>query len=133
MKLKNVFRIGAIAAVGSLLTSTASAVENRGNANVSRATVAETSVALNTYPFSDPDPVPATDKPMYPYFRFDGQSATGATQDWRAVVLENARIRVTALPGVGGKVWGALDKKTGKEFIYFNHAVKFRNIAMRGP
>jgi len=30
-------------------------------------------------------------------------------------------------------VWGALDKSTGREFIYFNHAVKFRDIAMRGP
>ncbi|MDR1879585.1 MAG: DUF5107 domain-containing protein, partial [Tannerellaceae bacterium] len=34
---------------------------------------------------------------------------------------------------IGGKIWGAVEKSTGKEFIYFNHAVKFRNIAMRGP
>jgi len=86
-----------------------------------------------TYPFSDPDPVPATDKPRYPYFFFDGSSVTGVTQSWRTVVLENDRIRVTMLPDVGGKVWGAVDKETGREFIYHNHVVKFRNISMRGP
>ena len=98
-----------------------------------RATVTEKSIAFNTYPFFDGDPVPATDKCFYPYFRFDGQSAMGTTQNWRTVVLENSKIRVTALPGVGGRIWGALDKRTGREFVYFNHSVKFRNIAMRGP
>ncbi|MCQ2389402.1 MAG: DUF5107 domain-containing protein, partial [Kiritimatiellae bacterium] len=86
-----------------------------------------------TYPFSDPDPVPATDKPRYPYFFFDGSTATAVTQRWRTVTLESDRLRVTAMPDVGGKVWGAVDKKTGREFIYHNHAVKFRNISMRGP
>jgi hypothetical protein len=39
---------------------------------------------------------------------------------------------VTVVPAIGGKIWGAVEKSTGKEFIYFNHSVKFRNIAMRG-
>lgn len=97
------------------------------------ATVAEGVLALPTYPFSDPDPVPCTAAKRYPYFFFDGSTATSATQSWRCVTLENDRVRVTMLPDVGGKVWGAVDKATGREFIYFNHAVKFRNIAMRGP
>ena len=48
-------------------------------------------------------------------------------------MLENDYIRVTVIPAIGGKIWGAVEKSSGKEFIYFNHAVKFRNIAMRGP
>ena len=98
-----------------------------------RATVALGEIELPTYPFSDPDPVPATSERRWPYFRYDGSSATSAPRKWRTVVLENGRIRVTLTPEVGGKVWGATDKRTGRDFIYFNHAAKFRNIALRGP
>lgn len=97
------------------------------------ATVTETALELPTYPFGDPDPVPATSLPRYPYFFFDGTSATVAPRKWKAVVLESDRMKVTILPEIGGKIWGAVDKATGREFIYFNHAVKFRNIAQRGP
>ena len=96
-------------------------------------TVVETTVRLKTYPFSDPDPVPATGLTRYPYFFIDGTSAAAEMRDWKAVVLENENVRVTILPEIGGKVWGAVDKKTGREFIYYNHVVKFRNISQRGP
>lgn len=97
------------------------------------ATVAETEIEMPTYPYSDPDPLPATDSVRYPYFVFSGSSATSVPKKWKAVVLENEKIKVTILPEIGGKIWGATDKATGTDFIYFNHAVKFRNIAQRGP
>jgi hypothetical protein len=37
------------------------------------------------------------------------------------------------MPEIGGKIWGAIEKSTGNEFIYYNSVVKFRDIAMRGP
>ena len=37
------------------------------------------------------------------------------------------------LPEIGGKIWTAIEKSTGKPFLYDNHVVKFRDIAMRGP
>jgi len=86
-----------------------------------------------TYPFSDPDPIPAVESTRYPYFRYDGSTAVAKTQAWTTVVLENGKIRVTLLPEIGGKVWGATDKATGTDFVYYNHVVKFRDIAMRGP
>lgn len=101
--------------------------------SASQSTVSVTSLAMPTYPFSDPDPVPCTAVNRYPYFRYDGSTATCTTQTWTAVVLENEKVKVTLLPEIGGKVWGAEDKRTGRMFIYYNHAVKFRNIALRGP
>jgi len=86
-----------------------------------------------TYAFSDPDPVPHPVHRAYPYYCFDGQETVPANKTWKVVVLENDKIRVTMLPEIGGKVWGAEDKKTGKPFIYYNHVVKFRNLALRGP
>lgn len=113
----------AVFALGALCASTLLAASK----------VSEGTIELLTYPFSDPDPVPCTSQKRYPYFRYDGTTSTAATQSWQRVTLENDRVTVTMLPEIGGKVWGALDKETGREFIYFNHVVKFRDIAMRGP
>ena len=41
--------------------------------------VTEGTLALPTYPFSDPDPVPCTSEKRYPYFRYDGSTASAAT------------------------------------------------------
>jgi tetratricopeptide (TPR) repeat protein len=98
-----------------------------------QADIRVTSVELTTYPYGDPDPVPRPENLFYPYFKFDGYARTGQPRQWKTVTLENDYIRVTVIPDIGGKVWGAVEKSTGKEFIYFNHAVKFRNISMRGP
>ena len=90
---------------------------------------------IKTYPFSDPNPVPTltTNTAIYPYHTFDGYTQTGQEQPWKVVTLENDYIRVSLLPQVGGKVWGAIEKSTGEDFIYQNEVLKFRNIAMRGP
>jgi hypothetical protein len=90
---------------------------------------------LLTYPYSDPNPVAIhlkTSK-IYPYMLFEGYSKTGKKQKWKVVKLENDYIEVYVLPEAGGKIWGAIEKSTGKEFIYRNEVIKFRNIAMRGP
>ena len=99
------------------------------------ADISEESRNFTTYPFSDPDPIPilTSNTKIYPYHRFDGYSHTATQQSWKVVTLENDYIKVFVLPEVGGKVWGAIDKTTGEEFIYRNEVMKFRNIAMRGP
>ena len=96
------------------------------------ATVREYQKTLTTYPFSDPNPIAVTGR-IYPYFRFDGYTDVPVQQSWTIVELENAYIKVQVLPQVGGKIWSAIEKASGKPFIYDNHVVKFRDIAMRGP
>lgn len=97
-----------------------------------QAKIYEETRTMLTYPYSEPDPVPAMGR-IYPYFRFDGYSSEGTPQDWKMVVLENDYIKVYVTPEIGGKIWGAIEKSTGQEFLYFNEVVKFRDIAMRGP
>ncbi len=97
-----------------------------------KATIREENIRLKTYPFSDPNPVPEINR-IYPYFKFDGYTNTAIEKDWKMVVLENDFVKVFVCPSVGGKVWGAIEKSTGQEFLYFNHVAKFRNVAMRGP
>jgi Tfp pilus assembly protein PilF len=89
-------------------------------------------ISLITYPYSDPSPIPEFGR-LYPYNRFDGYTNTGTPKDWEMIVMENDYVKLWINPAVGGKIWGAIEKATNKEFIYFNHVVKFRDVAMRGP
>ena len=101
-----------------------------------KATISEENREMITYRYSDPNPIPIlADKNFrtYPYFTYDGYSQTSQKQSWKVIKLENDYIEVFITPEMGGKVWGAIEKSTGKEFIYSNDVVKFRNIAMRGP
>lgn len=98
-----------------------------------QAEITETTETLTTYPFSDPDPVAAPSHLYYPYFRFDGFTDRSCDRQWKVVKMENDYISLTIFPEIGGKIWGATDKTTGREFIYNNHVVKFRDVAMRGP
>ncbi|MEQ9441831.1 MAG: DUF5107 domain-containing protein [Cyclobacteriaceae bacterium] len=69
----------------------------------------------------------------YPYFKYDGFTNKSRQQEWNMVVLENDYIKVFVNTDIGGKIWGAIEKSTGQEFLYFNEVVKFRDVAQRGP
>lgn len=98
-----------------------------------QASIKETNKVMKTYMFSDPNPVANPDNLYYPYFRFDGYADKGQEKSWKVIEMENDYIKVSIFPEIGGKIWGAVEKSTGSDFIYFNHVVKFRDIAMRGP
>lgn len=103
-----------------------------------KSVIKEETQSVFTYPYSDPSPVPAMAispmvSPFYPYFVFDGFADKGMPKEWKVISLENDFIKVTVLPEVGGKVWGATEKSTGLEFVYQNHVLKFRAIGIRGP
>ncbi len=97
--------------------------------------------SITTYPFYDPDPIPVfarsslwgSGSRIYPYYVFNGFSQESRQQDWTVIRLKNKYLEVAILPEVGGKVWGARDLKTGKDFLYTNRVLKFREIALRGP
>ena len=96
------------------------------------AIIREYKKVFTTYPFSDPNPIPVMGN-IYPYFRFDGYADKPIEKEWKVVELENDYIKLMVLPEIGGKIWAAFEKSTGRSFIYYNHVVKFRDIAMRGP
>lgn len=87
---------------------------------------------FTTYPYGDPNPVAVMGK-IYPYFRFDQYTDVPVQKEWTVVELENEHLRLLILPEIGGKIWTAIEKSTGRPFIYNNQVVKFRDIAMRGP
>jgi hypothetical protein len=101
-----------------------------------KATVTIQNRDILTYPYNDPNPIPLLSEgrpEIYPYFSFNGYSLKGQMQKWNVVKLENDYVEVYVMPTDGGKVWGAIEKSTGKEFVYRNEVMKYRNISMRGP
>jgi len=107
----------------------------------SQATIVLGRETIKTYPFFEPDPMPILARSgmsgrgtkLYPYSFFDKLSKQAAQREWTVVRMENPYISLAVLPEVGGKIWGATEKSTGREFIYTNHVLKFREIALRGP
>lgn len=102
-----------------------------------QARISEEIRTLDTYAYGDPSPIPVLTKAksskIYPYHVFDAYSSQSVQKRWKVIKLENDYIEVYVLPEIGGKVWGAVEKSTGHEFIYKNEVVKFRNISLRGP
>ncbi|HYJ64930.1 MAG TPA: DUF5107 domain-containing protein, partial [Parafilimonas sp.] len=78
------------------------------------------------------NPIPLLTQ-VYPYFRYDGFSNKAVNKEWKVVELSNDYVTVLVLPEIGGKVWAAIEKKSNRPFLYYNHVVKFRDVAMRGP
>src|SRR5690606_38745269 len=74
-----------------------------------QATIREFDTTMLTYGFSDPNPIPRTER-IYPYFTFDEYESEGVPKTWKIVELENDYIRVQLTPEIGGKIWGAWDK-----------------------
>ena len=97
--------------------------------------ITEKSVNFPTYYFGDPNPLPAFifNPKIYPYHKFQGYEFEKSDKTFKKITLENKWIEVEVFPEIGGKVWSAIDKSNGNEFIYKNKVAKFRNIAMRGP
>jgi tetratricopeptide (TPR) repeat protein len=109
--------------------------------NSTKVKVSEKKEIITTYPFFDPDPIPifarssiwGAGSRIYPYFVFNGFSSELREKEWTVIGLKNKFIEVSVLPEVGGKIWGALDLTTGKDFLYTNRVLKFREVALRGP
>ena len=97
-----------------------------------QSTIKEYKKVFRTYGFSDPDPIVKMG-PIYPYYRFDSYTDVPSDKEWKVVELENDYIKVMILPEIGGKIWGAWEKTSGRPFLYYNQVVKFRDVAMRGP
>ncbi len=99
-------------------------------------TAYEGHVTLPTYPWQ-PDIrhpyFPETDgRNIYPYTMQDDIRPDRAPRTYRTVVLESDLIKIVFIPELGGRIWDATDKVTGKPIFYVNHVVKPGLIAMRG-
>ncbi len=93
----------------------------------------EEKVTIPTYTLQSPNPYPdfhvyaggGGKRPVYPYPSLDDVSSVKADQAWNAVFLENEYLKVTVMPGLGGKVYSIFDKTAKREVLYTNRVVKY--------
>ncbi|WP_241968528.1 DUF5107 domain-containing protein [Streptomyces sp. ICBB 8177] len=76
----------------------------------------------------DPD-APRT---LLPVRRLDTYGRRRVATEFDALVVESDRLRVTVLPGLGGRVHSLLHKPTGRELLYRNPVVQPADFGLAG-
>ena len=56
--------------------------------------------------------------PIYPYPLMDKLTDVKANKTYQAIYLENRYLRIMVLPELGGRIFEAVDKTNGYNFIY---------------
>lgn len=97
-------------------------------------TAREVTLTLPTYPLGPPSPhAPVFRERVYPYAMQTRLGRKKVSRRYRAIVLQNAHLRVEIVPALGGKVYGAFDRHDhDRAFIYRNSEVKPGLVALRG-
>jgi tetratricopeptide (TPR) repeat protein len=70
--------------------------------------------------------------PIYPYPLLDRLSDRKEDKTYKALYLENPYVRLCVLPEIGGRIFEAVDKTNGYNFVYRQHVVKPALIGMLG-
>lgn len=125
-------RTGTATAVRPTPTAT-SQPANAGTARQAVATgaikISMTNITLSTYPIQDYlveqlDPVYNIPALYFNRPAFEADAPDPRPVEYEGVVLENAYVRLTFLPALGGRLYSAVVKATGQEIFYHNNVVK---------
>lgn len=70
---------------------------------------------------------------VYPYPVIDKIQDEKKPQTYRLVFLENEYLHIAIMPQLGGRIYRALDKTNGYDFIYYNQVIKPALVGLTGP
>src|SRR6266550_3750395 len=70
---------------------------------------------------------------VYPYPVVDKIRDEKRPQAYRIVFLENEYLHIEILPQLGGRIYRALDKTNGYDFVYYNRVIKPALVGLAGP
>src|SRR5512139_1175457 len=101
----------------------------------------EETITLPTYEIGPPERNPifysgrayqGAKGPVYPYTLLDKLSDVKRDRTYRILYLENEYVRIGVLPEIGGRIFEAVDKTNGYDFVYRQHVIKPALIGMLG-
>ena len=101
----------------------------------------ETTITVPTYAAGEPEPNPmfyfgrnsqGAQGRVYPYPLYDSLTHVKTDRVYRIVYLENEYVRVGILPEIGGRLFEAVDKSNGYDFVYRQHVIKPALIGLIG-
>lgn len=102
----------------------------------------EEDVSIPTYGVGKPDKNPmfldkrvyqGSSGRVYPYPVIDKIYDKKAPQIYRLAILENEYVRIEIMPEIGGRIYRALDKTNGYDFVYYNRVIKPALVGLAGP
>jgi Flp pilus assembly protein TadD len=97
---------------------------------------------IDTYAAGDPDSFPlfldrrvyqGSSGKVYPLPMIDSVAHDKSPRRWQAIHLENAYVRLTLLPELGGRIHIGYDKVAGYDFFYRNNVIKPALVGLAGP
>jgi len=103
--------------------------------------VNEQTIVIPTYLAGEPEPNPmfyfgrgsqGAAGRVYPYPLYDALTNIKSNKAYRIVYLENEYVRIGILPEIGGRLFEAVDKSNGYNFIYRQHVIKPALIGLIG-
>ena len=106
-----------------------------------RVTVMEDSLLVPTYVVNPPNPMPrfyegqahqGVQRRYYPYPMNDNLTRVKEDRNYHIIYLENEYIKIGIIPGLGGRIFEAIDKTNGYNFFYRQHVIKPSLIGMVG-
>lgn len=101
----------------------------------------EDKIVIPTYEIGPPEPDPVfyfgrayqgAQGPVYPYPLLDKLTDVKHDKTYRILYLENEFVRIGVLPEIGGRIFEAVDKTNGYDFVYRQHVIKPALIGMCG-
>jgi len=101
----------------------------------------EEKVTIPTYLIGEPEPNPqfyfggnsqGAQHRIYPYPAYDNLTTEKKDKTYTMVYLENEYVKIGILPELGGKIFTAVDKTNGYDFIYNQHVIKPALISLLG-
>jgi tetratricopeptide (TPR) repeat protein len=107
----------------------------------SSVTTREQDIVIPTYLAGEPEPNPmfyfgrnsqGAEGRIYPYPLYDTLTHVQTNKTYRMVYLENEYLRIGILPDIGGRLFEAVDKSNGYNFIYRQHVIKPALIGLIG-
>ncbi len=70
---------------------------------------------------------------VYPYPVIDKIQDEKKPHPYRLIYLENEYLHIEIMPELGGRIYRALDKTNGYDFVYYNHVIKPALVGLAGP
>jgi tetratricopeptide (TPR) repeat protein len=101
----------------------------------------EADEVIPTYKSGPPEPNPmfyfgrdsqGAEGRIYPYPLYDNLTNIRSEQSYHLIYLENEYVKIAIAPGIGGKLFSALDKTDNYDFIYHQHVIKPALIGLIG-
>jgi len=124
-----------------LLLAAAPAFLPPARAAAGAVTVTEADEMIPTYLSGPPDPDPifafgrasqGAEGRVYPYPLYNNLTNRKSDQTYHLIYLENEFVKIGILPEIGGRLFSAVDKTNGYEFVYHQHVIKPALIGLIG-